>query len=139
MKRFLLAIFLLLFPLTALAETLSVPMPEFTKYLNADMAMVVVTIVLVQIIKGLLPSPAPDDPMGQAKIFATVERLKWIPLASAFIIGTALAFLLDMDAGEVVKSKLRGGLQTGAYAVAAWEIYSASIQPTVERMFGRRT
>ena len=112
-------------------------MPEFVKFLNADMAMVVVTIVLVQIIKGLLPSPAPTDIGSPAPTFATIEQLKWIPLAAAFVIGTALAFALDMDAGEGGISKLRGGLQTGAYAVAAWEVYSVSIRPTVERMFGR--
>lgn len=113
-------------------------MPDFLQYLNAaDMAMVVVTIALVQIIKGLLPSPAPEGIGSPAPVFATIEQLKWIPLAAAFIIGTALAFFLDLDKGEGVISKFRGGLQTGAYAVAAWEVYSASIRPTVERMFGR--
>lgn len=112
-------------------------LPDFLKFLNADMAMVVVTIVLVQIIKGLLPSPVPQGIGEQPKRFATIEQLKWVPLASAFIIGTVLAVLLDLDAAEPIVSKVRGGVQTGAYAVAAWEVYSAAIRPTVERMFGK--
>ena len=130
-------IFLLLLPLTVLAETLAVPVPDFTKYLSADMAMVVVTIVVVQIIKGLLPSPAPPICGASPKIFATIEQLKWIPLASAFIVGTALAFFLDMDKGEGAISKFRGGLQTGAYAVAAWESYSVIVKPIVDKVLGK--
>lgn len=111
-------------------------MPEFVKYLNADMAMVVVTIVVVQLIKGLLPSPipSPDQPIRKLRV---IEQLRWVPLICAFVVGTALAILLDKDQLALIP-KIRSGLQTGAYAVAAWEVYSATIRPTVERVLGAK-
>lgn len=116
-------------------------MPDFVKYLNADVAMAVVAVVLTFIctqgVKALLPSPVPDALGAKPKRFAVIDQLEWMPFLAAFVFGIFFAVVFDLDKGEPILSKLRGGLQTGSYAVASWGAWSTMLRPLVEKAVGR--
>ena len=100
-------------------------MNELLKLLvNADTAMVGVTFVLCQLIKRVLPSPEPEIPGQKVNKWKTLKELGWVPFAASFIIGTLLSVAFSLDYGQSLPMKIRDGLQTGAYAVAVWELWS---------------
>ena len=106
--------------------------------LSADTAMAAVTFIFVCfVVKPLLPSPLPDIPGAAPDRWRVVKELQWAPLAMAFIIGTLLSVVFDPDANELYVSKVRGGLQTGAYSVALWECYSVALKPIIDKVLGR--
>lgn len=108
---------------------------EITPFLTgADVAMVAVTMLLVQGLKFLLPSPIPADPKIPVSRWDVAEWLKWAPYIAAFLFGVALSIAFDPHEGQALKGKIRDGLQTGAYAVAAWEGYSQTIKKIVDRI-----
>lgn len=86
---------------------------------NADTAMVGVTFVICQLIKRALPS----DP-GKEGVWTVAARFAWIPFAAAFVVGTALSVALNTSPGATIIAKVRAGLQTGAYSVIVWEVWS---------------
>lgn len=111
---------------------------ELTKWLvSADTAMVAVTFIVVQLIKAMLPSPIPRDINAPIDRWDVVKQLQWVPFVSAFIIGTLLSVLFDPDSNELIVSKFRAGLQTGALSVVVWETYSTGIKPIIEKVMGR--
>lgn len=106
-------------------------MDEIFKLLvNADTAMVAVTFALCQIIKRFLPSPAPDA-SGETKNWSVERRYAPIPFAAAFVIGICLSIIFDPHEGQTLMGKIRDGLQTGAYSVLSWELWS-----NVKKLFG---
>mgnify|MGYP001561037271 CR=1 FL=1 len=106
--------------------------------LSADTAMAAVTFIFVCfIVKPLLPSPLPEIPGAAPDRWKVVRELQWAPLVMAFLMGTFLSVVFDPDANELIVSKVRGGLQTGAYSVALWESYSVIVKPMVDRVFGK--
>ena len=109
-----------------------------TKWLvSADTAMVAVTFFMVQVVKFFIPSPIPEIPGAAPDRWRVVKELQWLPFAAAFILGTLLSVIFDPDKGELIVSKFRGGLQTGAYSVAVWELYSTAIKPIVDKILGK--
>jgi hypothetical protein len=116
-------------------------MPEFqalkAMLLSADTAMAAVTFFFVCfVVTPLLPSPLPSDPSQKPDRWKVVKELKWVPLASAFVMGTFLSVWLDPDKNELIVSKVRSGLQTGAYSCALWETYSKAIKPVIDKILG---
>lgn len=108
--------------------------------LSADTAMAAVTFIFVCfVVKPLLPSPLPEIPGAAPDRWRVVKELQWAPLAMAFIVGTLLSVVFDPDANELYVSKVRGGLQTGAYSCALWESYSVLLKPVVDKVLGRTT
>lgn len=108
--------------------------------LSADTAMAAVTFIFVCfVVKPLLPSPLPEIPGQAPDRWRVVKELQWVPLAMAFIFGTILSVWFDPDANELLVSKIRGGLQTGAYSVAMWESYSVVLKPIIDKVLGRAT
>jgi hypothetical protein len=100
--------------------------------------MAAVTFVFVAfLVKPLLPSPCPDIPGQAPDRWRVAKDYQWVPLAMAFIVGTLLATFLDADKGELFVSKIRGGLQTGAYSVAMWESYSVIVKPIIDKVLGK--
>lgn len=109
-----------------------------TKWLvSADTAMVAVTFFMVQLIKFFVPSPIPDIPGAAPNRWKVVEDLQWIPFVAAFVFGTALSVAFDPDANELIVSKIRGGLQTGAYSVAVYGMYSTMVKPVIDKIIGK--
>jgi len=105
---------------------------------GADAMMAAVTFIFVCfIVKPLLPSPAPEIPGQPPDRWRVVKELQWAPLAMAFLIGTLLSVVFDPDANELYVSKVRGGLQTGAYSCALWETYSVALKPIIDKVLGR--
>ncbi len=95
------------------------------KYLvNANVPLAIVTVIVLQLVKRYLPSPNGEK-------YKVIPQLSWLLPALAFFIGTALSFGLDPHVGQSVKGKLSDGLQTGAYAIVAWELYSEWIKPGI--------
>ncbi len=108
--------------------------------LSADTAMAAVTFIFVCfIVKPLLPSPLPEIPGQAPDRWRVVKEFQWVPLTMAFLIGTLLSVVFDPDANELIVSKVRGGLQTGAYSVALWETYSVALKPIIGKVLGRAT
>lgn len=106
-------------------------MDEIFKLLvNADTAMVAVTFALCQVVKRLLPSPPPDRE-GVVKNWSVEKRYAPIPFAAAFVIGMGLSVAFDPHEKQALLGKVRDGLQTGAYSVIAWELWS-----NVKKIFG---
>ncbi len=103
----------------------------FKMLVNADTAMVAVTFALCQVAKRMLPSPPPDDINAPYNPWAVIKRLAWVPFALAFIVGMILSVAFDPDPAKTALLKVRGGLQTGAYSVAAWELWS-----NAKKLFG---
>ncbi len=110
-------------------------------FVGADVAMAGVAVVLVlltnaavQVVKRILPSPAPADPMRPADKWAIVEWLSWVPFLLAFLFGLLLSLAFDPDPGQALLGKVRDGLQTGAYAVVSWEAYSVVVKPIIEKL-----
>jgi len=105
---------------------------------GTDAAMAAVTFLFVCfVVKPLLPSPLPEIPGQAPDRWRVVKEYHWVPLAMAFLVGTLLATFLDPDKGELFVTKVRGGLQTGAYSVAMWEAYSVALKPIVDKVFGK--
>ncbi len=98
--------------------------------IHANKAMAIVTIFLVQLVKFLLPSP-PTDAAGKQDRWKTIPQAKWFILLSAFLIGISLSILFNSANGQPLLGKIEGGLETGAFAIAGWEIYSRWIQPVI--------
>lgn len=108
--------------------------------LSADTAMAAVTFIFVCfVVKPLLPSPLPEIPGQAPDRWRVVKELQWAPLAMAFLVGTLLSVVFDPDANELYVSKVRGGLQTGAYSCAMWETYSVAVKPLLDKVLGRTT
>lgn len=93
-----------------------------TYLIGANKALAIVTVVIVQIVKMYLP-PNPDAPIGDLR-FSVGSRFKRYLLLAAFVIGVALSMILVPVSGAAWRDQLANGLQTGAYAVVTWEIYS---------------
>ncbi len=111
---------------------------ELTKWLvSADTAMVAVTFFICQVTKPLLPSPTPEIPGARPSRWDVVRQLQWIPLVESFVVAVILSVVFDPDAKEALLSKVRGGLQTGAYSVAVWETWSSVARPLLEKALGR--
>jgi hypothetical protein len=107
-------------------------MEELFKVLvNADTAMVGVTFILCQIAKRMLPSPPPEIPGEPYNPWAVIRRMAWVPFALAFVLGVILSVVFDPDPGKTMLLRIRGGLQTGAYSVATWELWS-----NAKKLFG---
>jgi hypothetical protein len=98
---------------------------------SADTAMVAVTVCVCQIIKRMLPAPPPEIVGAPYNPWSTIKRLAWVPFASAFLIGVFLSVAFALDYGQPMLTKVRAGLQTGAYSVAAWELWS-----NAKKLFG---
>lgn len=99
---------------------------------NADTAMVAVTFAICQIVKRMLPSPPPPETPGESSNpWAVLRRMAWIPFATAFVVGVVLAVAFDPDPAKPMVLRIRGGLQTGAYSVVAWESWS-----NTKKLFG---
>jgi hypothetical protein len=103
----------------------------FRLLVNADTAMVAVTVVFCQVVKRMLPSPPPEIEGTPYDPWRTVKRMAWVPFAMAFVFGVILSVAFDPDPNEATVLKMRGGLQTGAYSVAAWELWS-----NAKKLFG---
>lgn len=111
---------------------------ELTKWLvSADTAMVAVTFFVCQVTKPLLPSPFPDIPGQRPSRWDVVRQLQWIPLVESFVVAVLLSVIFDPDKNELLISKLRGGLQTGAYSVAVFETWSSVGKPLLEKVLGK--
>jgi hypothetical protein len=96
---------------------------------DADRAMVIVTVVLVQLLKLALPSP-PTETLGAApKKWEVVQGWKWFFPLIAFLLGIILSVFLGATKGIPWTLRIRVGLETGAYAIAAWELYKAYLRP----------
>lgn len=113
-------------------------------FVDADVAMAMVSVILtimvvgaVQILKRFLPSPAPGDPMKPENKWDIVEWLAFVPLISAFLFGMILSIVFDPHKGQAFIGKLRDGIETGAYAVAAWEVYSNVLKPVIDKLIGK--
>lgn len=105
---------------------------------GADAMMAAVVFIFVCfIVKPLLPSPLPEIPGAAPDRWRVVKELQWVPLAMAFLMGTILSVVFDPDVKELIVSKVRGGLATGAYSVALWETYSVALKPIVDKVLGR--
>ncbi len=112
-------------------------MPDLLSWLvNADTAMVAVTFFIVQVIKRFVPSPPVEIPGAKPNPWDVVTQLQWLPLCASFTIGVALSVLFDPDKGQALVPKVREGLQTGAYSVAVWEIYSSVVKPLIDKLRG---
>ena len=103
----------------------------FRVLVNADTAMVGVTFILCQIAKRMLPSPPLEDIAVPYNPWAVIKRLAWVPFALAFVVGMILSVVFDPDPAKTMLLKIRGGLQTGAYSVATWELWS-----NAKKLFG---
>lgn len=103
---------------------------------GANVAMVMVTLVLVQLVKFFLPTPPPAIPGAVVSKWSVVEELRWVPLFAAFFIAMILSFIFDPHVGQDLKGKISDGLQTGAYTVATWETYSQTIQRVIDKLRG---
>lgn len=109
-------------------------MDEILKLLvNADTAMVAVTFALCQVAKRMLPSPPPEVVGAPYNPWDTVKRFAWIPFALAFIVGVSLSMAFDQDVGQSFGGKFRDGMQTGAFSVVTWELWS-----NVKKLFGEK-
>jgi hypothetical protein len=103
----------------------------FKMLVNADTAMVAVTFALCQVIKRMLPTPPPEIVGAPFNPWGTLRQLAWVPFAMAFVIGVFLSVVFELDYGQPFTMKIRDGLQTGAYSVVAWELWS-----NVKKLFG---
>jgi hypothetical protein len=109
-------------------------MEEIFKLLvNADTAMVAVTFAVCQIVKRMLPTPPPEIVGEPYNPWSTIKRLAWVPFAMAFIVGVFLSVAFALDYGQPLAMKVRAGLQTGAYSVAAWELWN-----NAKKLFGEK-
>lgn len=109
-------------------------MEEIFKLLvNADTAMVAVTFAICQIAKRMLPAPPPEIPGAPYNRWSVIERLAWVPFALAFVVGVGLSMIFDQHVGQSIGGKARDGLQTGAYSVVVWELWS-----NVKKLFGEK-
>ncbi len=105
---------------------------------GADAMMAAVVFIFVCfIVKPLLPSPPPEIPGAAPDRWRVAKEFQWVPLAMSFIMGTLLSVVFDPDANELIVSKVRGGLQTGAYSVALWETYSVALKPIIDKVLGK--
>jgi hypothetical protein len=105
--------------------------------LSADTAMAAVTFVICQLSKLFLPSPIPPALGQPPDRWAVVKEYKWVPFVLAFIVGTLLSVVYDPDVKELYVSKVRGGLQTGAYAVILYMTIDIVVKPAIEKILGR--
>jgi hypothetical protein len=103
---------------------------------GANVAMVIVTLVLVQLIKFFLPPVPPAVPGEPVNKWSVGERWKWIPFYAAFLIAVILSIIFDPHAGQTLRYKISDGLQTGAYTVVTWEVYSNTFQRVIDRLRG---
>jgi hypothetical protein len=101
--------------------------------INADTAMVAVTFAVCQVAKRMLPSPPPEIPGGVYNPWSTIKRFEWVPFALAFVIGVSLSMAFDQHVGQSLVGKARDGLQTGAYSVVTWELWS-----NIKKLFGEK-
>lgn len=105
-------------------------MDDIFRFLGgADTAMVAVTFALCQIVKRILPKP--PEAVAKVNRWSVSRDLKWVPFASAFVIGMTLSVAFCPDRSLGILDKMRVGLQTGAYSVVAWELWS-----NVRKLFG---
>jgi hypothetical protein len=105
---------------------------DLTPYLeHANKAMGVLTVMLVQLLKYFLPSPAKIGLAGIPDKWKVIPQLKWFLPLAAFLIGIALSLLFDPHVGQSFLGKIQDGLETGAYAIVMWELYSRWIQPVI--------
>lgn len=111
--------------------------PEVAKYLpGANTAMAIVTVVVVQLLKFILPSPVPENPKVAVSRWAVIPQLKWAPLVATFLVACGLSLRFDPHVGQSFVGKLGDGLQTAAYAVISWEVYDNIVKPAVKKLFG---
>jgi hypothetical protein len=107
-------------------------MDEVIKLLaSANTAMVAVTFALCQVLKRVLPSPPPEVPGAAYDPWKVAKRFAWMPFAAAFLIGLILSIVFDPHQGQRFIDKVADGLQTGAYSVVTWELWS-----NVKKLFG---
>jgi hypothetical protein len=105
-------------------------MPEWLNWLvNADRSMVAVTVALVQLVKLVVPSPPAEIPGGLPDRWQVIPQMKWFLPLAAFLIGICLSLLFSPHEGHTVIARVRAGIETGALAIAVWEIYKQWIQP----------
>jgi hypothetical protein len=105
---------------------------DYSIYLeHANKAMGIVTVFLVQLIKYFLPSPAKVGLGGPPDNWRVIPQMKWFLPMAAFLIGVGLSLLFDPHKGQALLGKIQDGLETGAYAIAIWELYSRWVQPAI--------
>lgn len=102
--------------------------------LQANQAIALCTVILLQIVKAFLP-PDPTSPVGSGRFTVAPRFRKWL-LLGAFVIAMALSVLLDPHKDQTLAGKFGDGLQTGAYSVVFWEIYSNWLRPILEGKSG---
>lgn len=110
-------------------------------FVDADIAMagvavvlVILTIAVVQGVKRILPSPQQANVNLPEDKWKVADWLSWVPFLMAFVVGMVLSVVFDPQAGQPFRGKLRDGIQTGAYAVVAWEAYSVVVRPIIDRI-----
>lgn len=103
----------------------------FKLLVGADTVMVAVTVAVCQIIKRMLPSPPPEILGAPYNPWAIIRSMAWVPFAMSFVIGIILSMTLDPTPEEEMVGMIRNGLATGAYSVAAWELWS-----NAKKLFG---
>lgn len=89
------------------------------KFLQADVPISIVSAFLAFLFSFFLPAPSAKN--GETlRWYMVHERWKVIPMVVAFFLGLALGVWLDLDAKELLVSKVRGGFQTGVMAVGLY-------------------
>jgi putative Ca2+/H+ antiporter (TMEM165/GDT1 family) len=89
----------------------------------------VVTVVMVQIFKGLFLPVDPGAPIGRLARFTAPKRFeRWLQVAT-FAIAMALSVSFDPHEEQTLRGKIGDGFQTAAAAIFLWEAYKAWVRP----------
>ena len=99
---------------------------------NAHLPYAVVTVVIVQLVKRLIFPNNPDIVFGNDK-WSVPKRWSKYVLIVAFFIAVGMSMIFDPDAGQSLLNKTGDGLQTGAAAIAMWEVYDKWIKPVITK------
>ena len=112
-------------------ERREVDMNEILMWLkSAHLSYAVVTVCVVQIVKRLIFPDDPDIVFGNDK-WSVPKRWRKYILLVAFLVAVGLSMIFDPDVGQTLLGKTGDGLQTGAAAIAMWEVYDKWIKPVV--------
>lgn len=105
---------------------------DLTPYLeHANKMMGVLTVFLVQLLKYFLPSPSKPGLVGETDKWKVLPQHKGFLPLTAFLIGVILSIAFDPHVGQPLAGKIQNGLETGAWAIAMWEMYSRWVQPVI--------
>ena len=99
---------------------------------GAHLSYAVVTVVIVQLVKRLIFPADPDIVFGNDK-WSVPKRWSKYVLIVAFLIAVGMSMLFDPDAGQSLLGRGGDGLQTGAAAIAMWEVYDKWIKPVITK------